>query len=609
MRWMKIAFWVAIAVNVGCGPGQKNGGATGTTVPAANPDDLPAIATEVDAVRTAPTEGHDPSAKSPLLDIMLEENLRSAKILSKQATPAFYLGYTVREEKNAVIEAEGGGLITDATNKSRSLDVEVRVGSPIFDNRRRLANDRIGEFAFLAREGRFPFGADPEAVKHALWLETDRKFRESELFLRNLKTQQNLSTAKSDAPDFSFEKKEVFFQPIAELNYDAAAWRERVRLCSKRARKGIATRSGCRVDFSTTTVYFVDSQGSQIQQSWPTARFSVSVGIKADDGMNLSRTEDRFARDADDLPSDAEIDRMIKTATSDLDALHAAPVADPYVGPAILEGRAAAVFFHEVFGHRIEGHRQKDPNFGKTFTSEVGKKIMPEWLSVYDDPTISKLNGLNLNGFYHFDDEGVRAQKASLVEGGVLKGFVQGRTPLEGSPKSNGHGRRDSGLPAVSRQGNLIVEATRSLTKNDLRARLLAEVKKQGKPYGLIFTDISGGFTNTSQFAAQSFKVIPTMAYRLYPDGRQELVRGLDIVGTPLTVLASIRAAGRPIEIFNGMCGAESGWVPVSAAAPSLLLEKIEVERSFKPSNSPPVLHPPSIRQLAGAAPKGTNPQ
>jgi predicted Zn-dependent protease len=103
------------------------------------------------------------------------------------------------------------------------------------------------------------------------------------------------------------------------------------------------------------------------------------------------------------------VDTLIDAVNTDLDALHEAPLADPYVGPAILEGRAAGVFFHEVFGHRIEGHRQKDETSGQTFSSQVGKEIMPTWLSVYDDPTLTTLNGLQLNGFYRFDDEGVRA--------------------------------------------------------------------------------------------------------------------------------------------------------------------------------------------------------
>jgi len=558
--------------------------------------ELPAIATKVDTVRVAPTDDNSPGARSKLLDVMAAENERSIRLLSKHPRePAYFLAYTVTEERNIVIEAEGGGLISDADETERSLDVDIRVGSPRFDNRHMLANDRLADFMFLARKGRAPFGTNPEALRQQLWLETDRRYRESVLVLRNLKTQERLVAESDKTPDFAPAKKESFVQPKLDLQVDKAGWAERIRKCSRRARKGVATRSGCRLDVSIKTVYYVNSEGTQLQTSWPTSRLSVSVGIKADDGMPLSRTEEEFAPTPDELPNDETVDHMIKTVTKELDALHAAPVVDPYVGPAILEGRAAAVFFHEVFGHRIEGHRQKDPNFGKTFTSEVGNAIVPEWLSVYDDPSIQELNGVKLNGFYRFDDEGVRAQQVKLVDHGVLKGFLLGRTPLDRFPTSNGHGRRAAGLPPVSRQGNLVVTADRSVTEDELRQRLLDEVKRQGKPFGMIFTDISGGFTNTSKFGAQTFKVLPTMAYRLYPDGHTELVRGVDIVGTPLTVLASIIAAARPVKIFNGICGAESGWVPVSASAPSFLLEKVEVERGFQPTNSPPVLNPPSI--------------
>ena len=172
-----------------------------------------------------------------------------------------------------------------------------------------------------------------------------------------------------------------------------------------------------------------------------------------------------------------------------------------------------------------------------------------------------------------------------------------GRNPIPGFGHSNGHGRRSPGLPPVARQGNLVVEVTRSVKRSDLEKMLIEEIKRQHRPYGMIFTDISGGFTNTSAFQPQAFKVNPVMAYRLYPDGRRELVRGIDISGTPLVALQSIRAASREIETFNGVCGAESGWVPVSASAPSLLLEKIEVEKGFIPPDRPPVLQPPAIRQ------------
>nr|MBA3821248.1 TldD/PmbA family protein [Deltaproteobacteria bacterium] len=225
-----------------------------------------------------------------------------------------------------------------------------------------------------------------------------------------------------------------------------------------------------------------------------------------------------------------------------------------------------------------------------------GKDIAPDWLSVYDDPSILTLNGVQVNGFYRYDDEGVRARRANLIEKGKLVGFVMGRDPIKGFEQSNGHGRRSPGLPPVARQGNLVVEAAKSVPSADLEKLLIEEVKRQKRPYGMIFTDISGGFTNTSAFAPQAFKVNPVMAYRLYPDGRKELVRGVDISGTPLVALQSIRAASREIETFNGVCGAESGWVPVSASAPSLLLEKIEVEKGFVPPDRPPVLGPPAIR-------------
>jgi predicted Zn-dependent protease len=342
-----------------------------------------------------------------------------------------------------------------------------------------------------------------------------------------------------------------------------------------------------------------------IQQSWTTAQLAVSVGVKADDGMGLSRLEQRFGLTGDDLPSDAEIAKLIQTVAEDLDALHEAPLGDPYVGPAILEGRAAGVFFHEVFGHRIEGHRQKDDTSGQTFASMGQKVIAPTWLSVYDDPTLKTLNGVQVNGFYRFDDEGVRARKVPLIDRGKLVGFLMGRNPIEGYPESNGHGRRSPGLPPVSRQGNLVVEAARSVERAELERLLIEEIKKQDRPFGMVFTDISGGFTNTSAFAPQAFKVNPVMAFRLYPDGRRELVRGVDLSGTPLVALQSIRAASREVETFNGICGAESGWVPVSASAPSLLLEKLEIEKSFVPPDRPPLLSPPTFSAQRPSAQRG----
>ncbi len=575
---------------------------TPDTPPAAQASDLPEIAVEVDAVVTDPQADHTPAAKSPLLDIMAAENARWMGTLTKlPKAPAYYLAYTIHDKQVFVLEAESGALTADIDQSRRALDVEVRVGNPQLDNRHALRDPRLSQLTSFQHLGTVPRGEDPKAIAHHLWLETDKQHREASLIMRLVQTQEQMVSDAKVPPDFSHEKVESYIQPIASLEWKHDEWEARVRECSKKARQGVATRGSCRVDAEINTVYFVNSEGSVIQKSWTTSRLAVSVGVKADDGMPLSRLEQEFAPSPDLLPGLARQEEMVAKVTKDLNDLHKAPVVDPWAGPVILEGRASAVFFHEVFGHRIEGHRQKNPLFGKTFTEKVGKTIMPSWLSVYDDPTISKLNGVFLNGFFHYDDEGVRAQRVSLVDKGVLKGFVMGRSPIDGIAHSNGHGRAEAGLPPVSRQGNLVVESSRSVTKEELYKRLVDEVNAQGKEFGMVFTDISGGYTNTSTLQPQFFKVQPIMAYRIYADGRKELVRGVDISGGPLSVLENLQAAARPLETFNGMCGAESGWVPVSASAPSLLVKTLEVERGFEPSNIDPVLAPPSLSKQAPA--------
>jgi predicted Zn-dependent protease len=577
------------------------GGAGAGSLPGTDPSDgkleLPAIPSRIEVTTSAPTDGSAPDKRSPILDVLKAENAREMAALGKQKDPAHYLAYQVVEQHVVNLDADGGALITDSDNTDRNLDVEVRVGKPELDNTRALADDSNGLNAPMTRRGIVPFGDDKQALSNALWVETDRRYREAVTALGYVRQDQSTLKTRAKAPDFSPETAEVHVEGPTKLEFDKRQWVERLKRCSAKALKGQATRGSCGVIFQQTTAYLVNSEGSQIQTSWTSAQLSVSVGVKADDGMNLSRLEQRFGRTPADLPPDSEVDKMIATATGDLNALHEAPLADPYVGPAILEGRAAGVFFHEVFGHRIEGHRQKDLTSGQTFASYVGKDIAPDWLSVYDDPEIVTLNGIQLNGFYRFDDEAVRARRVSLIDHGKLVGFLMGRNPIPGFGHSNGHGRHSPGLPPVSRQGNLVVEVAKSVARADLEKMLIEEIKKQHRPYGMIFTDISGGFTNTSAFAPQAFKVNPVMAYRLYPDGRRELVRGIDISGTPLVALQSIRAASREIETFNGVCGAESGWVPVSASAPSLLLEKLEIEKGFIPPDRPPVLQPPAIRQ------------
>jgi predicted Zn-dependent protease len=312
--------------------------------------------------------------------------------------------------------------------------------------------------------------------------------------------------------------------------------------------------------------------------------------------MDLLRVETFQAPTASGLPSEAELLAKIEKMAVDLKALRQAPVAEPYDGPALLSGRAAAVFFHEVLGHRLEGHRQRDEEEGQTFTKKIGQEVLPAFLSVTDDPTRVEIAGVKLAGAYAYDSEGVPAQRVEVIQDGVLKNFLMSRMPVKGFDQSNGHGRNEPGRMPTGRQGNLIVSSSSTVPEAEMRQKLIAEVKKEGKPYGLYFDDIQGGFTLTTRALPQAFQVLPVIVYKVYPDGRpDELVRGVDIVGTPLAALTRIIATGDTPHVFNGVCGAESGNVPVSAVAPAMLFTEMEVQKRAHGHERPPILPAPGL--------------
>ena len=296
------------------------------------------------------------------------------------------------------------------------------------------------------------------------------------------------------------------------------------------------------------------------------------------------------------MPDDETVLAAVTDIVGDLDALRTAPVADPYTGPAILSGRASGVFFHEILGHRVEGHRQRQEQDAQTFKKMLGRRLLPESFSVIFDPTVKRIGATDLSGTYEYDNQGVRARRVEVIQAGVLKQFLMSRTPIEGFSRSNGHGRKQSGFAPVSRQSNLFVEVTEPLSRDDLKAMLIARLKEEQKEFGLYFEDIQGGFTFTGRMTPNAFNVLPIMVYRIYTDGREELVRGVDLIGTPLTTFSKITAASDETEVFNGTCGAESGGVPVAAVSPAVLVSQVEVQKKEKSQSRPPLLPPPTHR-------------
>lgn len=538
-------------------------------------------------------------APAPLLLALRRELDRNFAALKKQNQAPYFLAYEAVANRSVYVQASLGALDRSDEDFDRTLDVDVRVGDPKLDNTHRLR----GEFDAsreLSRSEWLPIEDDPGAIERVAWLATRAEYERAREELVRVRANKQLKVdEEDDAADFTAEPPSTFYEAPARLEVDRKSWEERIRKWSLPfAADPDILHSRVALDASAETRYVVSTEGTNLQLSRTHARIEITASTVAADGMRLERTEALDASEPRTLAQDDAVLTRVKHVIADLKALRAAPIVEPFVGPAILDGRAAAVFFHEIFGHRVEGQRQKDEEEGQTFAHKVGETVMPAFLDVFDDPSASFLNGTPLGGHYPFDDEGIAAQRASLVERGVLRGFVLSRSPVHGFPRSNGHGRRERGHRVVARQGNLIVDPRRTTTPESLKQRLLEELRNSGRPYGLRFHEITGGYTNTTRSASQAFKVLPVMVYRVYPDGREELVRGVDLEGTPLAALSRIEAAANDFQVFNGICGAESGWVPVSATSPSLLISQIEVTRQEKSHDRPPLLPPPGMRNL-----------
>jgi TldD protein len=537
------------------------------------------------------------SAQSPLIKILADELNRNFTVLKQKGDPApYFMGYEVTESEVDTLVASQGSIEQQGHNHVRYLDVTIRVGTPQFDNYHLVANQNRPRFTSAS-----PIALDdnPAAIRQTVWLATDRVYRSASQRLIQLKADEKLRVQSGDgSADFSTgEEPQIHFSQPPPVKFDTAAWAARLRkLSADFSQYPGALDSSVQLQTQRETQYLVTTEGTRLEYGRPFTRLIIVANGKAPDGMDLSTMESFETDDPAKLPKDAEILAAVKKAGSNLTGLLDAPLSDPYVGPAILSGKAAGVLFHEIFGHRIEGHRQKDESEGQTFTKSVGKPVLPDFLSVIFDPTRKQFGDVMLNGYYDYDDEGVKARPVTVVDKGILKTFLMSRSPVAGFPDSNGHGRRSAGNEIVSRQSNLIVESSKTVTDAQLHQMLVDEVKKQNKPYGLYFDEVTSGYTTTQRRGLQAFTVVPLVVYRVYPDGRpDELIRGVDIVGTPLASFAKIVATSDHMEVFNGICGAESGNVPVSAIAPALLVSEIEVQRKERSQDRPPYLsRPPS---------------
>jgi predicted Zn-dependent protease len=528
---------------------------------------------------------------------MQQELNRSLQNFKKTATPPYFLSYQLTDNRAIQIGASFGALTGSQDKKTRLLDIDLRVGEYALDSTHPIRD--ASPFADVEenfRRSKVPLDDDPQALRVALWRETERKYRRAVQRLQQAKANVQVKVDAEDrSGDFTHEGPESYSESVAPFSFDTAAWEKKVRSYTEPFNHhSEIIENDAQIVAEIETRRYVNSDGSQIQISSPFYRIIISATAKAADGMELPLNQTYMSFHLGELPNDATILKDVNQMVTTLLALVKAPMAEPYTGPAILSGRSSAVFFHEIFGHRIEGQRQKNEDEAQTFKKKVTQSVLPPFLSVYSDPTLKTLGGTDLVGYYLYDDEGVKARRVTVVDKGILRNFLMSRTPIEGFDHSNGHGRRQQGFRVVARQSNLVVESAKHVTKEELKKLLIQEIKAANKPYGLLFDDIEGGFTFTQRTLPNAFNVLPTVVYRIYPDGKEELVRGVDLIGTPLIAFSKITAADDQVAVFNGVCGAESGWVPVSASSPGLLVSQIEVQRKEKSQERAPILPAPA---------------
>lgn len=531
--------------------------------------------------------------KQKPIELLSAQLKRSFKVLQKQNPPIYYLSYTYTQQETAELSAQDGALAREQISQESFVQVFPRAGSSRMDNTRTLKKDRT--YYTLTNVDVPRWQEDPHAFTTGVWNATEQAVEDAQQDFNRVKADaQTASTRSDDSPDFVLPPKETFCREEQPLQFDLEPIKKLLVKASRLTTdKPFVLESEFSFSMQNAQRYFVDSVGTQLKYPVRLARLHYTISGQSADGANFVRAGFYDVLGADQLPSEEKLLADVTQSIGELEALSKAPEAPPATVPAILKNRAMAVFVHEVLGHRVEGHRQKEDAFGKTFTDKMGQPVVSPLISIVDDATLPSFNNIPLRGFYYYDDEGVRARPVVLVENGVLKNFLMSSSPVKGFTASNGHGRGAEGKRPVARMGNTRVIASQTVPYEQLEQQLLEEIRKQHAPYGVIIEDLSGGFTITQTSFPQAFKLTPTLMYRIYPDGRKELVRGIDMVGTPLMSFKEIIAAADDYDVFNGSCGAESGWVPVSGIAPSVLLRRLELEKTGKAESKPPLLPPP----------------
>ncbi|MCR9142615.1 MAG: metallopeptidase TldD-related protein [bacterium] len=523
--------------------------------------------------------------RSQLLKIkqyMREELNRSRTQFKIRGKPRiYYISYLFRNQHTDRLWGRLGAINETAGRTHNSVYCDVRVGSNRYDNvsggglEDNNPQDESVDYINL------PIEISKDAFQFGLWKLTDARYREAaEQYYDRKSRELHFVEANPELPsrikqpvqnDFKFKKFE---------NVDLEYWKRLIRKAGLQIKKHKAIKNSWFEFISHRRQHlFLNSQGSVILQQLAIYELRFHVWVLTKDGEGLSQEVNLIEGDINDLPSEKEFLKILNARIEALLAIRTAPRINSYSGPVLLSPDACGLFFHEVVGHRLEGSRLLSPDEGATFMDLRGKRIAPDFIDIVDDPTVDTYaDGRSMIGAFPYDDEGAESKRTVLVEKGVLKSFLTTSAPIPGQRKLNGHARNNLHERPISRMGNLFVINRKPTSREEIRERFIEEIKKQKKPFGIMVKEVLGGETGTGSYDFQAFKGEILSAVRVFPDGTEEPVRGVDFVGTPLSALDSVICLGDDAVMDNSYCGAESGMVPVSTIAPSMLIRNLELQ-------------------------------
>ncbi len=493
----------------------------------------------------------------------------------------YYMSYLVRDLETCTVWARYGSLFEDKLEHKRLCYADVRVGSYRYDNTSKGGlsdSTEENEAGFEITE--LPIENDLDSFRFSLWRLTDAKFRDAVSKFHGKKSRDvSYLDQNRSLPSFQKLGQEQSFQTLYPFKVDQDLWRDYVKKASLVFKKYPEIKNSY-VEFNAelVTKIFVSSEG--VQRVWQEPLFSLSAYFwfhtkDLDQDYSLVRHVARF----EELPSLNDFIDTIEDKILQFQEVASGDEMTSFAGPVLLAPKAAGLFLHEVLGHRLEGSRLLSESEGRTFKDKIDQRIMHEDLTMFDDPSLCAVGSKSLIAHYPFDDEGAPAGRALLVDRGILKGFLTTRSPLtKKGHQSNGHARNHGDERPISRMANLVVQSHSDHSWDDLKSMLITELKRRKLPFGMILLDVEGGETETEAYNFQAFLGQIAVAVKVFPNGRERYVRGVDFVGTPLSSLNHIMGVGRELVVDNGFCGAESGTIPVSTVAPAMLLSNLELQ-------------------------------